>query len=814
MRSPSVSALAAGSLAAALTLAWTPLSEAAPAGATCFGQSATIVGTPGRDYLEGTDGPDVIVGLDGSDEIAAGDGQDLVCGGHGADYLRGGRGADRIDGGGDRDSVYGEQGADLLLGGESRDRDYLRGSGGDDTLRGGAGRDYLTGDAGADVLEGQAHSDNLTGGSGRDQVVGGDGNDLVDGDAGDDQLVGGTGDDRMAGDGYERRDEVDGDDVVDGGDGSDTILMWKASKAPGNLTVDLGLGTAEGQGSDTLAGVESALLYSNGDDVLVGSDAANRFWSDRGADQESGLAGDDVFLAAPGDDTVDGGDGSDTADFSDDGPVTVHLVSGVAQSNGGTDALVGIENVTGSPSDDVITGDDADNVLRGMDGQDTIRGGGGNDELRGGANSERRGKVDQLSGGPGDDLIDGFDLDMGKRQKDTWDEVDFGTATVPVTVDLAAGTAVGEGTDTLLNIEDVVGTAQDDTLSGSDLSNEINGGAGNDVVSGAGGDDVLKDSKGDDAYDGGEGIDVITFNLSTESVHVDLSTGTATGQGTDAITGVENVAGSLFDDQITGDDGPNLLNGGYGSDTVEGGAGDDALRGNRGNDDLSGGDGADVLSPHRGKDATHGGEGDDIVFGSWDTDTHNGGPGVDTINYSTSHDELDLDLTAGTATADATDQLTGFENAVGTNQSDHLVGDAGDNRLDSGRGVDEITGLDGNDVILSGADHDRDFIAGGVGTDAVDYSMAPRRVVVDLRAGFSDGTGNDLLLSIENLVGSPFSDDLRGDDEPNDVLAGEGDDVIELAGGDDSVDGGPGTDIADGGPGTDTCLVEIASACE
>jgi hypothetical protein len=46
----------------------------------CDGHRATIVGTPGKDYMRGTSGPDVIVGLGGYDEIDGRGGDDIICG--------------------------------------------------------------------------------------------------------------------------------------------------------------------------------------------------------------------------------------------------------------------------------------------------------------------------------------------------------------------------------------------------------------------------------------------------------------------------------------------------------------------------------------------------------------------------------------------------------------------------------------------------------------------------------------------------------------------------------------------------------------
>src|SRR5437588_13126095 len=89
---------------------------------------------------------------------------------------------------------------------------------------------------------------------------------------------------------------------------------------------------------------------------------------------------------------------------------------------------------------------------------------------------------------------------------------------------------------------------------------------------------------GNDTIDGGAGTDMVEFSTSAGGVAVDLSTGNASGQGLDAISGVEDVTGSPHDDAITGDAGANVLNGGAGADVLAGGAGDDALHGGAGTD--------------------------------------------------------------------------------------------------------------------------------------------------------------------------------------------------------------------------------------
>jgi Ca2+-binding RTX toxin-like protein len=392
--------------------------------------------------------------------------------------------------------------------------------------------------------------------------------------------------------------------------------------------------------------------------------------------------------------------------------------------------------------------------------------------------------------------------------------VDYSTSAVPVTVDLAAGTAVGEGTDTLVRVEDAVGSVHDDVIRGTDDANELNGNAGDDVLEARGGDDEIEGGPGDDHYDGGPGLDVLQFNLAPSGVEADLSTGTATGQGTDTLTGLENLTGTLFDDVLTGDDGPNVIDGAFGQDVVTGSGGNDVLLGDRGEDRLSGGDGDDVLDPGVGDDESAGDAGDDHLWSSVGADAHDGGPGADLIDFSLETEGVDVDLEAGTAGGAATDTVTGLEDVLGTTYADRIRGDGEANRVDAGKSIDEIDGRGGDDVLFGGSDRSRDFLAGGEGDDTADYTGASRRVVVDLQAGFSEGTGNDVLITLENVIGSLFDDDLRGDDLANVFEGNDGDDVMDVRGGDDTVDGGNGTDTADGGEGTDTCTVEFAFACE
>ena len=112
-----------------------------------------------------------------------------------------------------------------------------------------------------------------------------------------------------------------------------------------------------------------------------------------------------------------------------------------------------------------------------------------------------------------------------------------------------------------------------------------------------GGDDTLLPSDGNDTVNGGPGIDVADYvdNLSGIGVSVDLALAgpqNTAGSGTETVTSVENLSGSVGGDTLRGDGGPNRLDGGDG--------GDDTLLGRGGADTLLGRDGADSLDVRDG----------------------------------------------------------------------------------------------------------------------------------------------------------------------------------------------------------------------
>ncbi len=339
-------------------------------------------------------------------------------------------------------------------------------------------------------------------------MSGGDGLDLLLGQGGDDTMMGDPESNAQHPEGF--------DDQLDGGEGKDTleVLGTRSEYTTTGIHVDLFAGTSTGQGNDTVASFETVRTESDNADVLLGSSADETFMAEGGNDVMDGRGGDDTFYAGRGRDRMIGGTGTDTGIFAAlemlNGGNTVNLTTGIATGPYiGIDRLEGVENITGSNKADVLIGDDGPNTLRGLDGADILLGEGGDDVLRGGLN--RDDTPDQLSGGPGDDLIDGYDVGFRYSPPhgypDKSDLVTFASALGAVTVDLVAGTATGEGNDTLVNIEDVLGSSHDDTLVGDDGPNTLDGGAGNDSLSGGGGNDDLSGSAGDDSLDGGPGTD-------------------------------------------------------------------------------------------------------------------------------------------------------------------------------------------------------------------------------------------------------------------------------------------------------------------
>jgi hypothetical protein len=131
-----------------------------------------------------------------------------------------------------------------------------------------------------------------------------------------------------------------------------------------------------------------------------------------------------------------------------------------------------------------------------------------------------------------------------------------------------------------------------DYIDGGEGDNTLRGRGGSDVLLGGPGNDLLIGGNGNDALKGGAGNDTAAFPGLT-AVNANLSTGIATGLGTDTVADVENLTGSdsRVGDVLIGNNGPNILDGGNGPDVLDGRLGLDTLLGGGGNDKLTAGGG-------------------------------------------------------------------------------------------------------------------------------------------------------------------------------------------------------------------------------
>ena len=273
--------------------------------------------------------------------------------------------------------------------------------------------------------------------------------------------------------------------------------------------------------------------------------------------------------------------------------------------------------------------------------------------------------------------------------------------------------------------------------------------------------------------------------LNSQIAYTALTTGTfylgarafSTSVGSYSVSAISQSA-------INGTTGNDTINGTFVCDTINGLAGNDTINGLNADDNLYGGDGNDILD---------GGSGNDLL---------DGGLGTDTASYAGTTTSVNVDLrlaNIGQNTIGAgIDQLVSIENLIGGLGGDTLHGDSLSNYIDGADGDDLIDGGEGNDTLIGGNN--------GTAGDTVSYITAGSAVTVNLdltTVQNTGGGGSDTLSGFENLIGSDWSDILRGTGGNNLINAGAGDDTIV---------GVVGADTIDGGGGIDTIRLAVTSA--
>ena len=343
-------------------------------------------------------------------------------------------------------------------------------------------------------------------------------------------------------------------------------------------------------------------------------------------------------------------------------------------------------------------------------------------------------------------------------------------------------------------------------MTGAARSDTFNAGGGDDILIGRGGSDRLNGGDGDDRLIGGDGTDnlngglghdIVDYSGAAGRVVATLqldSTGTqitsADGDGqSDRMTGIEELIGSRFNDNLISNGGGAILRGEDGNDvltdvgtgvaTLFGDAGDDTLNGSR----MVGGVGDDTY----------------IVDSTADVIVEIEGEGTDTVFSSVS-------LTLINPLENLT--LTGAANlnVTGNFKSNILIGNAGNNLLAGGGGADRMVGGAGDDTYVVDNVGDVVIEVTGEGTDtvrtSVSYSLGGQSLenMTLIGTGDINATGNS---KANILIGNAGNNTLDGKSGVDRMVGGAGNDTY-------IVDNVGDVIIEVTGEGTDTVLTSVS----
>ena len=562
----------------------------------------------GNDSLDGGAGNDTLIGAGGNDVLTGGDGNDSLIGADGTDSLNGGTGNDTLNGGSGNDTMAGGAGDDTYVVDSAGDvvDETTAGSGGTDTIQSSftsidlssaaysgienltfataTGASTGTGNASNNIITGSAYSDLLNGGEGNDTLSGGVTTSVLTNPEALNLNVGAslnavtfTADATASPTGSLTAEKLVEDTAnnvhyfIPGGSISanqlQTLSIYAKAGERSDIWLQLGLinggyqktvfnltgsgsvsslgtglaSTIESVGNGwyrcSISGIPTATGYAVGLGTggstisYTGDGISGAFlWGvqlDAGAVALPYGGGNDTLIGGLGNDSLDGIAGNDTVDYS-------YVTSGAGISvtlNGATattvtivalsdvDTIVNIENVLGTQYADTLTGDSLNNSLSGAAGDDWLVGGTGNDTLDGGAGTDT--------------------VDYSSRASGTNISITLNGST-------AATVAVGTGeSDMVMNIENVIGGAGNDTLIGSNLNvnNVFSGGAGNDSLFGGTGNDSLSGNAGNDTLTGNTG-DTLVGGDGNDSMIIDstfLGSGSINGgTGTDTVSFAAN----------------------------------------------------------------------------------------------------------------------------------------------------------------------------------------------------------------------------------------------------------------------------------
>ena len=475
---------------------------------------------------------------------------------------------------------------------------------------------------------------------------------------------------------------------------------------------------------------------------------------------------------------------------------------------------------------------------------------------------------DALIGGVGDDAYQfaaaaAAEIDIiTELTGEGIDRLDFGTlaATIAVKVNLLSDIATATHTNRTvktaavgqaINLENAVGGAGADSLSGNDGDNRLDGGLGKDTLIGVGGADMLVGGAtgdslvgglGNDTLIGGDGGDTMLGGAG-DDVYVFTAVTTA---AIDVLTELANEGSDLLDFSglsatisVTINLGSDTALATHANRTVKtaaagqaanferalGGAGNDSLTGNAAANRLDGGAGNDSLNGGAGNDSLIGGQGNDVflfsaaVANETDMLTELANEGTDLLDFSAMIAAVPLTANLGSDAALVTHsgrtiqtavagQASNFENVLGGAGNDSLTGNAINNRLDGGAGNDTLNGAAGDDTLVGNAGNDA--LQGGVDNDVYLFFAATVAEIDTLTELANQGAD---LLDFSNLLAAvPVTVNLANDNglashanRTINATAGQSLNFENVVGGagNDSLTGNSGANQLDGSGGND-----------
>jgi Ca2+-binding RTX toxin-like protein len=497
-----------------------------------------------------------------NNQITGNELNNVLIGGAGNDSLTGGAGNDTLDGGGGNDTMIGGIGNDTYVLDSTSDYVTENSNEGIDTVKvsfnatlGGYvsgistskyfyNIENLTLSTGTIATNAVGSNENnvLIGNENNNQLFGLFGNDTLNGGAGADTMNGGEGNDTYYVD--------NAADVVIDTSGVDTVVSYLNNYVLGSALENLTLANS----ATVLAGTGNSLANK-----ITGNSYNNTLNGGGGADTMAGGAGDDIYIVDNALDRII--EGINTGTDSVRASVSYKLSSNLENLT-----LLGSAGIAGAGNElaNSLLGNAGNNRLLGYLGNDVLNGGAGADTMVGGDGSDvyfvdnvgdvvsesnslaSTGGIDHvhsylsaytlganiengrilatgtanltgnslnnvLYAGAGNNVLDG---------STGTDTVSYAYATAGVTASLATSAAQatgGSGTDTLIGIERLTGSAYSDRLTGNSAANVLNGGAGNDVLNGGAGADALLGGTGNDDYlfARGDGADTLTDSDAT-----------------------------------------------------------------------------------------------------------------------------------------------------------------------------------------------------------------------------------------------------------------------------------------------------------